>query len=183
MKLKSLLQDTPVWLYLFVIAVFVGATVYQTLVILPEFTREMPASMIVFANGHIKPSNFWASPIFGLGILVVPILAIVVNWKTQRRKWLVLSFCFVIAASVFTTTYFYPRLRIMGLLGEPPTTDLNLLALTIKEWVFMDKLRFWLIVVPAFFMAVKAATVSTARQTEKVVEEMAPARVSHAAAV
>jgi len=58
MKIKSILQDTPIWLYVFVLAIVVGATVYQTLVVLPEFTRVMPDSMITLANSHIKPSNF-----------------------------------------------------------------------------------------------------------------------------
>ena len=52
MKTKSLLQDTPVWLYTFVLSILLGATVYQTMVILPEFTRNMPDSMIALAKSQ-----------------------------------------------------------------------------------------------------------------------------------
>ncbi len=180
MKKKSLLQDTPVWLYTFVLAILVGATVYQTLVVLPEFTRVMPDSMIALANSKIKPRNFWASPIFGISSLVLPLIALVVNWKTPRRKWLLLSFGFSIAASVFTSVYFIPRLKIMGLIDVPPTTDVTLLVKTIQEWIFMDKFRFWLTVVPAFFLALKAATVSTGKKTDKVITEREPALSSYA---
>ena len=58
MKIKSLLQDTPLWFYIFVLAIGVGATVYQTLVLLPEFTRDVPDSMISLANSQIKPVIF-----------------------------------------------------------------------------------------------------------------------------
>ncbi len=58
MKLKTLLKDTPVWLYIFILAIICGATVFQTMVLLPEFTRDMPNSMIALANSQIKPSNF-----------------------------------------------------------------------------------------------------------------------------
>ena len=164
MRLKSFLQDTPIWLYTFVLAIVVGATVYQTLVILPEFTREMPNSMIALANSEIRPANFWGSPIFGISSLLLPILALISNWKSPRRKWLLLSLAFGIAASIFTSIYFIPRLIIMGLFDAPPTTDLPLLIETIKEWVFMDKFRFWLLVVPAFFFALKATTVSNEKR-------------------
>ena len=181
MKIKSLLQGTPIWLYVFVLAIVVGATVYQTLVVLPEFTRVMPDSMITLANSHIKPSNFWASPIFGISSFVLPIIALIVNWKTPRRKWLLLSLGFGIVASVFTSIYFIPRLKIMGLLDVAPTTDIPLLIKTIKDWVFYDKFRFWLTVVPTFFFALKAATVSTEkRKAEKVNVKMLSAQESYA---
>ncbi len=105
---------------------------------------------------------------------MLSIIALIINWKTPRRKWLLLSFGFGIAASVFTSVYFYPRLKIMGLFGELPVADQALLIRTIKEWIFMDKFRFWLTVVPAFFFALKAATLSTARKTENPIMEKAP---------
>ncbi len=174
MKIKSLIKDTPIWLYTFVLAIGVGATVYQMMVIVPEFTRDMPDSMIALANSQIKPSKFWASPIFGISSLILPIVALIFNWKTPRRKWLLLSFGFYIAASVFTVIYFYPRLKIMGLFGEPPSTNTTLLIQTLKDWVFMDKLRFCLTIVPAFFFALKAATVSTEKRKEEKVNVKTP---------
>lgn len=167
MKTKSLLQDTPLWLYNFVLAIAVGATVYQTLVILPEFTRDMPDSMIALANSHIKPGNFWGWPVFSISGLALPIIALIMNWKTERRKWLLASFGFAIAASVFTSIYFVPRLKIMGLFGESPTKDAGLLIETIKQWIFADKFRFWLTVVPAFFFSLKAAATSSLRIKDK----------------
>ncbi|HEX8332732.1 MAG TPA: DUF4149 domain-containing protein [Segetibacter sp.] len=180
MKLKSFLQDTPIWLYTFVLAIVVGAAVYQTLVILPEFTREMPNSMIALANSEIKPAYFWGSPIFGISSLLLPILALISNWKSQRRRWLLLSLAFGIAASIFTSIYFIPRLKIMGLFDVPPTTDLPLLIETIKEWVFMDKFRFWLLVVPAFFFALKATAVSNEKRVVTPVRKKALPEESYA---
>ena len=181
MKSNSLIQDIPVWLYIFLISIMVGATVYQQMVIIPEFTRVMPDSMIGLANSHIKPSNFWASPILGISSLLLPVLAIVTNWKTPRRKWLLLSVGFNIAASVFTVIYFYPRLKIMGLFGEPPTTDISLLVTTIHQWIFADHFRFWLTVVPCFLFALKSATVSASKVTENFQKENLRAQAGFAA--
>jgi hypothetical protein len=94
---------------------------------------------------------------------------------------LLLSLGFGIVASVFTSIYFIPRLKIMGLLDVAPTTDIPLLIKTIKDWVFYDKFRFWLTVVPTFFFALKAATVSTEkRKAEKVNVKMPSAQESYA---
>ncbi len=124
----------------------------------------MPNGMIALAKSNIKPANFWGSPIFGISSILLPVIALILNWKTPRRKWLLLSLGFGIAASVFTSIYFIPRLKIMGLLGEAPTADSQLLIQTIKEWIFMDKFRFWLTVVPAFFFALKAASVTLKKE-------------------
>lgn len=163
MKLNNIFKDVSIGLYVLLIAIVLGATVYQMFVIIPEFTRSMPDSMIQLATSQVKPSNFWGSPIIILSGLLLPIIALIFNWKTARRKYILLAFAFGIAASVFTTIYFIPRLKIMGLFESAPTTNTVLLIQTIKQWIFADHFRFWLTVVPSFFFAVKAAMVSSER--------------------
>ncbi len=69
----------------------------------------------------------------------------------------------------------------MGLLDAQPTTDVPLLVKTIKDWVFYDNFRFWLTVVPAFFFALKSATISTEkRKQEKVNVKVTSAQESYA---
>ncbi|MEJ7611046.1 MAG: hypothetical protein WKF88_07695 [Ferruginibacter sp.] len=166
MKAKSLLQDISLWGYIFFGAIGLGATVYQMMVIVPEFERDIPHGMTAFAQSHVEPRDFWTSPILNIGYLLV-IITLVANWKTKRRKWLVLSIAFMIAASIFTMLYFIPRLKIMGILDDKASTDLTLLTQTIKEWIITDKVRFWLTIVPAFFFALKAATVHPTESRQK----------------
>ncbi|MEO6454586.1 MAG: hypothetical protein ABIN97_10955 [Ginsengibacter sp.] len=166
MKTKSLLQDISVWLYLFSGAIVVGATVYQMFVIIPEFSRDAPDGMIAFAQSHVDPRNFWRSSM-GIYSNLVTIIALIINWKTGRRKWLLLSIAFGIGAGIFTVVYFVPRLQIMGLIDDKTSGDSVLLITTIKEWIIADKWRFWILAVPAFFFGLKAATVPLIKQEQK----------------
>jgi hypothetical protein len=158
MKTASLVRDIPIWIYIFFGAIGVGATVYQMMVIVPEFNRDIPNGMIAFAQSRVEPRDFWTSPLWNIGYLMA-IIALIVNWKTKRRKWLLLSIGFMAAATVFTIVYFIPRLGIMGILDDKPSQDLNLLTQTIRQWTTTDVFRFWIFIVPAFFFALKAAVV------------------------
>jgi hypothetical protein len=168
----KIIQDALVWLYIIAIANILGATVYQMFVIVPEFTRGFPNGMIDLSTSNVIPGNFWGSPIILLSTLVIPLLAIPFNWKTPRRKWLLLAFCFGMVASVSTTIYFIPRLAIMGLLDQPVTTDIALLRRTVDEWIIGDHLRFWLLVIPCFATLIKAASVRSVEIKSKHVKAM-----------
>ncbi len=179
MKTKSLLQDLSLWLYIFGMSIMIGAAVFQMFVIIPEFTRAFPEGMLSLANSNVIPGKFWGSPIVGLAVMVLPLVAIIINWKTARRKWLLIAFCLGIATSVCTSIYFIPRLQIMGLFNAPPTTDMELLRVTVNEWIAADQLRFWFLIVPAFACLLKAAGVSSAsvksKKSEPVMYEAAVA--------
>lgn len=159
----KLIQDALLWLYIFAIAVLIGATVYQMFVIVPEFTRDFPNGMIELSKGNVIPGNFWATPIVFLSTLILPLLAISFNWKTSRRKWLLMAFGLGMATTIWTGMYFIPRLEIMGLRGLPVTTDVALLRVTVDEWIKADHVRLWLVIVPAFACLLKAASLSTAK--------------------
>lgn len=158
MNLKTVVRDVPLWLSVILGAVFLGATVFQMMVLVPEYYRDIPNGMIQFAHGPIEPKAFWASPL-GPVTAVIMIVTLITNWRTPRRTWIILSFVTVIAANVFTFVYFVPRLRIMGLLDHVTTQDPELLARTINEWVFADEVRFALLVIPSFLFMLKALTI------------------------
>ncbi len=62
-------------------------------------------------------------------------------------------------ATIFTLIYFIPRLKIMGIMDDQPSMHLELLTVTIKQWVSADYWRFWILIVPAFFFGLKAVTI------------------------
>lgn len=158
MNLKRFVSDVPLWLSIVLGAVFLGATVFQMMVIVPEYYRDIPNGMIQFAHGTIEPKAFWASPLGPITALIM-IVTLVANWRTPRRQWIILSVITVIAANVFTFVYFVPRLQIMGLLDHVTTQDPGLLTRTINEWVFADKVRFVFLVIPSFLFILKALTI------------------------
>jgi hypothetical protein len=165
MTLKTLLQDAFLWLQIFIGAIIVGGTVYQMMVIVPEFNRDIPNGMISFAHSQMETGNFWVSPILIVSLLL-PVIALILNWKTKRKKWLLLAFIFNVASMIFTIIYFGSRLKIMGLIDHNPSTDVALLTQTIREWVTADQFRFWLTIVPPFFFALKAATISLKQSSQ-----------------
>ena len=158
MKIPPSVKDVSVWLSITSLGVLVGATVFQMFVLVSEYSRDIPQGMVDFANGPVEPGKYWTAPVILVSYLF-PFLALAFNWRTPRRKWLLIAailFFFVVGV---TDLYFIPRLRLMGLTtNSQPAADLALLAATVKEWVFADQLRFWLLIIPSFFLTLKAAT-------------------------
>ncbi|MES2764893.1 MAG: hypothetical protein V4642_03435 [Bacteroidota bacterium] len=114
--------------------------------------------MINFARGNIHTFAFWASPILPVGFFLV-VIALVLNWKTPRKKWLIFSISLAVVGEIITILLVYPQLKLMGLLDGMPTTDVSLLAATIKNFVVADQLRFFLLAIPSFFFYLKALTI------------------------
>jgi len=129
----------------------IGATVYQMMVVVPAFSRDIPNGMTEFARGHVQTKTFWTSPIMPIGF-VITILALILNWKTPRKKWLLLSVALSVLGEVLTIIFVFPQLKIMGLLDGNSSTDTTLLTSTIKRWIVFDQLRFFILAVPSFFL-------------------------------
>lgn len=110
MKIRSLLRDLPLWLYIFCYAIIIGATIYQMFVIIPAFSIDSPNGMIAFAQGPVEPRKFWTSPIGTISQLA-GIITLIINWKTNRRKWLLLSLAFMVITVLSTIIYFIPAYK------------------------------------------------------------------------
>ena len=156
--MKKILSEFTLWLGMLFCSIVVGATIYQMIVIVPEYYRDIPHGMIEFARGHFLPKAFWTSPIMPLGCLAM-IGALIFNWNNSRRKWLLLSVVLIGLAEIVTILFIFPQMKIMGLLDGNPSTDLDLLTQSIRQWVLSDHLRFWLLLMPAYFIYLKALTI------------------------
>ncbi len=153
--MKGRIRETTLWIGMFFVAILTGATLYQMMVIVPAFSRDIPNGMIEFASGHVQTKNFWTSPIMPIGFLF-SIIALILNWKKPGKKWLILSISLSVLAEVLTIIFVFPQLKIMGLLDGNPSSDTTLLTSTIKQWVVVDQLRFFILAVPSFFLYLKA---------------------------
>jgi len=158
MQVKGKIRETTLWIGMFFMSILTGATVYQMIVIVPAFSRDIPKGMIEFASGHVQTKTFWTSPVMPIGFLI-SIIALILNWKTPRKKWLLLSISLAALAEVLTVIFVFPQLKIMGLIDGNPSADITLLTSTIKRWVVVDQLRFFTFGVPSFFLYLKALTI------------------------
>ncbi|MDZ4747621.1 MAG: hypothetical protein SGI96_01960 [Bacteroidota bacterium] len=156
--MKDKIRDTALWIGMLFMATLIGATIYQSIVIVPSFSRDIPNGMIEFARGPFQTKAFWTSPIMPIGFLI-SILALILNWKTPRKKWLLLSLSLAALGEVLTVIVVFLQLKIMGLLDGNPSSDTVLLISTIRQWIGIDYLRFFILGVPSFFLYLKAMTV------------------------
>lgn len=156
--MKKVAKELILWLGLVLTSILVGGTVYQMIVIVPEFNRDIPNGMIGLAHSHISTKSFWTSPIMPLGFLAL-VVSVVLNWKNKRRNWLIGSASLAILAEILTIIVVYPQLKIMGIIDGTPSLDTELLTNTIKSWVLLDQIRFWIIVIPSFLLLIKAFSI------------------------
>lgn len=145
-------RNLSVWASVLALAILVGATVFQLMVIVPEFERDMPG----FIASKVMPAKFWGSDLTRV-LEFLPLVALALNWKSPRRKWLSISAGLFFLAAVATIFFFYPRLAMMGLFpGVKSVTDPVLLAQAVREWVMGDLVRFWGLILPSFLASLKA---------------------------
>ncbi|HZV68264.1 MAG TPA: hypothetical protein VFG10_01930 [Saprospiraceae bacterium] len=99
--------------------VILGAAVYEHVVLIPEWSAALPASLSMYQGPYgLHPEKFWI-PIHPFTILCLGI-ALVVNWKSNRRKNIFIVIGGYIFILVLTFGYFVPELI---RLTETPFSD------------------------------------------------------------
>lgn len=161
------LQECTLWLFVCFVAVIVGATIYQLVVLVPTVSADLPSSLLAFNQNGINPAVFWTSPAMLAGFLLGS-LAAALHWRTARRYWVLAAISLVILAEAFTVVYLLPRLSQMGFLltGNAMLSDGAQLTRVAREWIRADVLRFWVLLVPAFLCALKALSIPFQRLAE-----------------
>jgi len=99
--------------------VILGAAVYEHIVLIPKWSAALPASLSMYQGTYaLHPENFWI-PIHPITILCLGV-ALVVNWKSNRRKNIFIVLGGYIFILVLTFGYFVPELI---RLTETPFSD------------------------------------------------------------
>ena len=118
------LYVTALWLYMVMASLVFGASVYETLVVHPAWSRKPPESFVGFAGVPISRMNipaFWVpvAPLYalsGLGALVVAL------WARNPTVPLTVSAACAVSAVVWTLVYFRPTIhRFLDAGTLPPT--------------------------------------------------------------
>jgi hypothetical protein len=106
------LYVTVLWLYAVMASMVFGATVYETLVVHPAWSRKPPESFIGFAGAPISRMDiapFWklVAPLFALSALVALATQF---WAGAHGSPLLLSAICAVAVVAWTLAYFRPTI-------------------------------------------------------------------------
>jgi hypothetical protein len=130
--------------------IVIGGAVYEHAGIVPIWASAAPASLGMFQGEYpITPFRFWipVHPIT-LGLLI---LALLFNWKTERRGFIlttVIGYILVLAA---TFLWFVPQLTTIVETAYSATIDAELTQRA-QSWEFWSQVRLASMLVMAFIL-------------------------------
>lgn len=148
-RVRHRLADALLIGFLIAAAVPLGGTVYQMLVIIPEWSQDLPGSLVRLFQGTSwaeAQARFWMHPIE----LLYPLLligALIASWPNRlRRRWLLICTVLLIGVTVWTGLYFVPKgvvpLMVQAGAGMTPEE----ITARAEAWIFWDRVRFVVIV-------------------------------------
>jgi len=150
------LYATVLWLYDAMASLVLGASVYESLVVHPAWSRKPPESFVGFVGAPINRMNipaFWApvAPLYalsGLGALVVALRA------RSPAVPLIISAACAVSAVVWTLAYFRPTIgRFLEAGGG--NTPAERLQSEARRWVLLNWIRVAMVAV-SWWGAVRA---------------------------
>jgi hypothetical protein len=107
------LYTTVLWFYAVMVSLVFGASIYESLVVHPAWSRKPPESFVGFVGSPVSRMNlpaFWmpVAPLYalsGLGVLAVAL------WAGSREVPLILSAMCAISVVAWTLAYFRPTIE------------------------------------------------------------------------
>lgn len=133
---------TVLWLYAAMASLVFGASIYETLVVHPAWSRKPPESFVGFMGIPISRMNlpaFWkpVAPLYalsGLGALVVALLA------GRPAVPLIVSAACAVAVVVWTLAYFRPTIERFLEAGGGNTSATRLQS-EVRRWILLNWIR------------------------------------------
>jgi hypothetical protein len=87
----------------------IGGATYEHLAVVPVWSAAVPASLTMFQGGYaLAAQRFWI-PIHPVTLILL-ITALVLNWNTARRKFIIATIVGYAAVLAITTVWFVPEL-------------------------------------------------------------------------
>jgi hypothetical protein len=140
---------TPVlWFYAVMVSLVFGASVYETLVVHPAWSRKPPESFRGFVGAPISRMNlpaFWVpvAPLYALSALAALGLGL---WTGSQGVALIVSAVSAVAGVAWTLVYFRPTIeRFLGDGGG--NTSAERLQVEAQRWIRLNWIRIGLIVI------------------------------------
>ena len=148
-------------LALFGLALLLGAAIYESVVMAPNYERDIPTSMEL-ARQFLKrttPAHYFRiiTPLTQL-LLLASLLA---AWQVPAARWrLVTALGVLVLLDVITFAFHYPRLAIM--FKAPMAEDAGRLRRAAREWALGNLVR-GLLLAGALLSALQAVTILATR--------------------
>jgi hypothetical protein len=136
------LYATVLWLYAVMASLVLGASVYESLVVHPAWSRKPPESFVGFLGASISRMNipvFWVpvAPLYGLSGIGALVVAL---WAGSLAVPLIVSAACAVSVVVWTLVYFRPTigrfLEAGG--GDTPAKRLQSEA---RRWILLNWIR------------------------------------------
>ena len=141
MRVRVLVGNLLLAFVLFVLAIHIGAGVYQSYTTIGVAVAQLPQSAQTVPDEVWRGvTEFWSSGIHAAGLLAM-IVAAGLSWRSSRRLWTVCGLLLFLAALIATAVYFAPQANALfvhrgeGLLPEQ-------FIARVYRWVALDRLRF-----------------------------------------
>jgi len=145
-------------LALIAVALLLGATWYEAVVMAPNYQRDIPASILVARQFLVRttPAHFFR--IVAPCAQLLTLLAVLIDWGKPGDGAFLVALAALIVADIITYTFHYPRLAIMFKSADVQNVDA--LRRAARQWAAGNIVRGVLLFV--VFGALLAATVNLA---------------------
>ena len=145
-------------LALVAVALLLGATWYETVVMAPNYERDIPASLALARQFLVRttPAHFFR--VIAPCAQFLTLLAAVLDWRKPGDGAFLVALAVLIVADVITYVFHYPRLAIMFKSGD--AQDAGALRRAAREWAVGNVIRGVLLIVA--FLALLGGTVHLA---------------------
>ena len=136
------LYTATLWLYSVMASLVFGASVYETLVVHPAWSRKPPESFVGFVGVPVSRMNiaaFWipVAPLYALSSLIA--LAVALRAGVQATPLIVSSACAVMGVA-WTLVYFRPAIeRFLAQGGGDASPDR--LQAEARQWIRLNWIR------------------------------------------
>ena len=130
--------------------IMIGGAVYEHLSVVPYWSAAPPASLSMFQGEYgLNPEPFWkiVHPVN----LALFITALIVNWKTERRKNILLPLAIYVVILAITAIYFVPELLSITGTSFAEVSDPGL-AQRASQWETLSIVRLFVLLATAIYL-------------------------------
>ena len=130
--------------------IVIGGATYEHAAVVPQWSTAVPASLSMFHGQYgIAPQNFWI-PVHPVALSLLT-AALIANWRTPRRKYIVTTLIGYAAILGATFVYFVPELMALTQSAYAATVDADLTRRA-KTWELLSLIRLGLMLLLAVIL-------------------------------
>ena len=154
-------QDVSLILPLIGLALLLGASVYESVVMAPNYERDIPNSLNLARQFLVRTTPAHYFRIISPVTLLLLLAGLWGAWPVPSAQWAMLAAVLALATTdVITFTFHYPRLKIM--FRSDSSTEPSTLRLAARGWAVGNYVRIMLLIVA--FLCVLAAVISISQR-------------------